>query len=101
MCPTKFKCYLLKCLLYRGYCISSSYKGMHLEFNNITDMLQSNGYPLHFIQNQINRFLDYEQKSEEHIHCLRVILKLSFIGDHSLDVEKNYNHFFIAFCCII
>ena len=30
---------------------------MHLEFNNITDMLLKNGYPLYFIQNQIRRFL--------------------------------------------
>ena len=55
---TKFKRKLLKCLLDKAYCIRSSYKAMHLEFNNITDMLLTNGYPLHFIQNQINRILD-------------------------------------------
>ena len=95
LCPTKFKRNLLKCL------ISSSYKAMHLEFNNITNMLLRNGYPLHFIQNQISRFLDnkyckskYKQKSEKHIHHPRIILKLPFIGDYSLHVEKELQSFF-------
>ena len=81
LCPTKFKRNLFKCFLNRAYCISSSYKAMHLEFNNITDMLLRNGNPLHFTQNQISRFLNnkyckskYKQKSEEYIHRLRIIL---------------------------
>ena len=82
---------------------------MHLEFNSITDMLLRNGYPLHFIQNQISRFLDnkycisnFKQKCEEHIHRLRIISKLPFIGDHSLHVEKkNHNYFFIDIYRII
>ena len=101
LCPTKFKRNLLKCLLDRAYRISSSYKAIHLEFNSITDMLLRNGYPLHFIQNQISRFLDnkycksnFKQKCEEHVHRLRIILKLPFIGDHSLHVEKELQSFF-------
>ena len=71
LCPTKFK--LLKCLLDRAYCISSSYKAMHLEFNSITDMLLRNEYPLHFIQNQISRFLDNKyHKSNFTQKCVRV-----------------------------
>ena len=68
---------------------------MHLKFNNITGMLLRNGNPLHFMQHQINRFLDnkyyksnFKQKSEKHIHRPRIILKLPFIGDHLLHVEK-------------
>ena len=64
-------------------------------------MLLRNGYPLHFIQNQISRFLDnkyfksnFKQKCEEHIHRPRIILKLPFIGDHSLRVEKELQSFF-------
>ena len=56
--PTKFIRKLLKCLLDRAYRIKSSYKAMHLEFINITDMLLRNGYLLQIIQNQISRFLD-------------------------------------------
>ena len=74
---------------------------MHLEFNNITDMLLRNGYHLHFIQNQISRSLDnkyckykYKQKNEEHIHPSRFILKLPFIRDHLLYVEKELQSFF-------
>ena len=69
---------------------------MHLELNNITDMLLRNGYPLHSIQNQTSRFLDnkhcksrYKQRSEEHIHRSHIILQLPFIGDHLLYVEKE------------
>ena len=101
LCPTKFKRNLLKCLSDRAYRISSSYKVMHLEYNNITEMLLRNGYPLHFIQNQISRFLDNKycksncnQKSEERIHRPCIILKLPFIGDHSLYVEKELQSFF-------
>ena len=56
--PTKFKRKLLKCLLDRAYRMKRSYKAMHLEFNNIADMLLRNGYHLHFIQNQTSQFLD-------------------------------------------
>ena len=41
LCPTKFKCNLFKCLLDRAYCISSSYKGMHLEFNSICQQIDN------------------------------------------------------------
>ena len=101
LCPTKFKRNLLKCLLDRAYRISSSYKAMHFKFNSITDMLLGNGYPLHFIQNQISRFLDnkyckfkFKQKCEERVYCLCIILKLPFIGDYSLYVEKELQSFF-------
>ena len=96
LCPTKFKRSSLKCLLDKAYGINSSCKAMHLEFNSITDMFLKNGYPLHFIPNQISGFLDdkyckfnFKQKSEKHIHRSRIILKLLFIGDHSLHVEKE------------
>ena len=58
LCTTKFKRNLSKCILDRAYRISSLYKAMHLQFNSITDMLLTNGNPLHFIQHQISRFLD-------------------------------------------
>ena len=48
------------------------------------------------IQNQISGFLgnkyckfNFKQKSEEHIHRPLIVLKVSLIGDHSLDVEKE------------
>ena len=55
---TKFKRKLLKCLLDRACRINRLYKAMHLDFNNITNMLLRNGYHLHVIQNQITRMLD-------------------------------------------
>ena len=101
LCPTKFKRNLLKCLLDRAHRISSSYKPMHLKFNNITDMVPRNGYLLHFFQNRISRFPDnkyckskFKQKGEEHIHHPLIVLRLPFIGDHSLDVEKELQSIF-------
>ena len=71
-------------------------------------MLLSNGYPLYFIQNQISRFLNnkycksnFKQKSKEHIHRPRIVLKLPFIGDHSLNVEKElqlFSHRYLLHC---
>ena len=62
LCPTKFERSLLKCLLDRAYCISSSYKAMLFEFNSITDMLRRIGYPLHSIQNNKYCKSKYKQK---------------------------------------
>ena len=52
--PIKYKRNLFKCRLERANHISSSYKVLHVEFYNITDMLLRIGYPLYFIQNQIS-----------------------------------------------
>ena len=64
-------------------------------------MLLRNKNRLHFIQNQISRFLDnkyckfyFKQKCEEHVHRPRIILKLLFIGGHLLHVEKELQSFF-------
>jgi len=99
LCPLKYKRNLILCLLDCAYHICISYKSMHIEFNNITDMLLRNGYPLIFIQNQIRQFLN-SKYSESDSHrkndrCIpRIILKLSFIGDPSLHLEKELKLFF-------
>jgi len=72
---------------------------MHIEFNNITDMLLRNGYPLLFVQNQIRRFLN-SKYSESDSHrkkgrrIPRIILKLPSIGDSYLHLEKELKLFF-------
>ena len=60
---------------------------MHIEFETITDMLLRNGYPLPFIQNQIRRFLNNKQATP-------LILRLPFIGNTSLHIEKEFKSFF-------
>jgi len=62
-------------------------------------MLLRKGYPLSFSQNQIRRFL-YSKYSESDSHrkndrrIPRIILKLPFIGDPSLHLEKELKVFF-------
>ena len=99
LCPLKYKCNLVKCLLDRAYRICNTYQSMHLEFNQITEMLLKNGYPLSFIQNQIRRFLNSKYsssifKNQDQKRIPRIILKLPFIGDPSLHVEKELKSFF-------
>ena len=97
--PVKYKRNLESCLLDRAYRICNSYKAMHIEFETITDMLLRNGYPLPFIQNQIRRFLnnkhsDLNISKKVDKQATRLILRLPFIGNTSLHIEKELKSFF-------
>ena len=99
LCPVKYKRSLVSCLLDRAYRICNSYKAMHIDFEIITDILFRNGYPLPFIQNPICRFLnnkhsdlDLLKKMDKQATCL--ILRLPFIGNTSLHIEKELKSFF-------
>lgn len=72
---------------------------MHLEFEKITDTLLKNGYPLPFIQSQIRNFLNQKfsnpfPSSNNENHIPRIILKLPFIGNPSVQLEKELKSFF-------
>ena len=71
---------------------------MYLEFEKITDLLLRNGYPLSFIQNHIRRFLNkrYSNLTSKNNdkHTRRIILKLPYIGNPSIQLEKEFKSFF-------
>ena len=52
LCPVKYKCNLVICLLERAYRICNLYMSVHFEFQLISSMLLNNGYPRSFIDYQ-------------------------------------------------
>ena len=99
LCPVKYNRNLVSCLLDRAYRICSSYKAMHIEFETITDMLLRDGSPLSFNQNQICCFLNNKHSSlntstKMDIQATRLILRLPFIGNTSLHIEKELKSVF-------
>ena len=55
--PTKYKSHLINNLLHRAHQICSSYTLLHKEFNQISLVLEKNGYPKNFLNKHINRFM--------------------------------------------
>ena len=102
LCPIKYKRNLINCLLERSYRICSSYLIMHREFQNITNMMLNNEYPISFIQNQIRQFLNkkFNPKSIPKADSTsqkpvpRLIIRLPFVGNSSLHLEKELKSFF-------
>ena len=102
LCPIKYKRNLINCLLERSYRICSSYLIMHREFQNITNMMLSNEYPIEFIQNQIRHFLNKKfsknviprTDSTQKQNVPRLIIKLPFVGNSSMHIEKELQSFF-------
>ena len=57
--PTEYKRKLLRTFLYRTYNICSSYLQIHEEIIHLKSVWQKNSFPLSFIDNCINTFLNY------------------------------------------
>ena len=55
--PTKYKRNLINNLLHRAHQICSSFTLLHKEFNQISLVLEKNGYPKNFLNKHINRFM--------------------------------------------
>ena len=67
---------------------------MHIKLETITDILLRNGYPLSIIQNQMCRFLKNKHSNRNmskkiYKQATRLILRLPFIGNASLHLEKE------------
>ena len=56
--PTEYKRKLLRTFLYRTYNICSSYLQIHEEIIHLKSVWQKNSFPLSFIDNCINTFLN-------------------------------------------
>ena len=74
---------------------------IHNEFNSITSMLLSNGYPLHSIKGQVRMFMNkkHANKSADNNasstpNLPRVVFKLPHIGNPLLHAEKELKLFF-------
>ena len=56
--PTKYRRNLINNLLHRAHQMCSSFTLLHKEFNQISLVLEKNGYPKNFLNNHINRFME-------------------------------------------
>ena len=56
--PTKYKRNLINNLLHRAHQICSSFTLLHKECNQISSVLEKNGYPKNFLNKHINRFME-------------------------------------------
>ena len=63
--PTKWKTSLVKCMLNRAYQICSNYKFFREEINQIEVILIKNNYPIKFIKDIINNFIDFHKITSE------------------------------------
>ena len=91
--PLRFKVNLVRILVYRIYKICSSYQAIHIELERLKSILLLNGYPLHFISDNIRSALHYlvAPKKQETATCAKKILYLSlpFTGKHGLDLRNK------------
>ena len=91
--PLKYKINLVRNLLHRAYKICNSYSLIHEDFKIISTMLEKNGYPTGFLNQQIRIFFnkmhekvktpEVEEKSdpESKTRPIFLILKLPYIGN--------------------
>ena len=105
--PLRYKQNLVLTLLERAYKICNSYTLIHKEFERISDLLQRNGFPKAFIDNQIYKFLNKKQKptiscqiqsSDNSITSSAnpklFFLKLPYLHILSTNIKKEINRFF-------
>lgn len=88
-----YKLGLVLTLIHRIYTICSSYANLHLELENIKDILLTNGYPLFIIDGCIKKFLykifTRQQQVNEIEEKKRVVISLPFLGKMSLQMKKS------------
>ena len=98
--PTKYKCNLINNLLHRAHQICSSFTLLHKEFNQISLVLEKNGWPKNFLNKHINRFMEKhygKDTPQENIfkdpQVKKFFMQLPFICEISPQIEKEINFF--------
>ncbi len=87
-----FKVGLVLTLLHRAHSICSTWALFHEECQNSKSILRRNGYPMSFLDNCIQRFVDSVFKPKMPVSGdapKTVILVLPFLGKHSLDIRSR------------
>ena len=99
--PTKYKCNLINNLLHRAHQICSSFTLLHKEFNQISLVLEKNGYPKNFLNKHINRFMEKHYGKDipknttfKDTRVKKFFTRLPFIREISPQIEKEINSFF-------
>ena len=91
----------IQSLLHRSYRICSSYQLIHKEFQHIKSCFLGNGYPDWFIDRQIKIFLNErykntpsKNKQERTTDIRRILLYMPYLGETSVQLEKELRNFF-------
>jgi len=98
--PLQYKKGIIQSLLHRSFEICSSYQLIQKEFQNIKSSFLSNGYPDWFIVKEIKIFLNKrykntpKNKQEKTTDILRILLYLPYLGETSLQLEKELRNFY-------
>jgi len=58
ICPNRYKIGVVKTLLHRAYHICSNWQNFHLEVERIKQLLTNNNFPMHIIDDSIDKFLN-------------------------------------------
>ena len=87
-----YKIGLISTLLHRIYNISSSFKRIVTEVNNLKNIMRKNGYPNNIIDKCIFRFFNKIHTIKETVHTAekkKLLLVLPYLGKFSLQTKKN------------
>ena len=87
--------------MHRAHKICSSFTLLHQEFNQISLVLEKNGYPKNFLNKHIKRFMKKHYGKDipkENIfkdpRVKKFFMRLPFIRENSPQIEKEINSFF-------
>ena len=96
---------LIRTLVERPYKINNTWLGFHDDITKFTKILQKNLFPVHLVENIINRYLtftrhDCNPPASVSVRTRHVpfTLKLPYIGPFSIITQKNIHHFAKRHC---
>ena len=95
--PNRYKQNLVWTLLHRAYSICNSAQLRKSEFQKILNLLEQNGFPLNYINRQIQHFLAKKQskkpKTDKKDDTKRIFIKLPYIKEMNGHIPKEINGF--------
>ena len=98
--PFLYKLNLVKILIYRAFHISSNYFYLDLEFKNIINILNKNGFKTGLIEKCIRNFLNSRGKTKETTSTVekdKVFVKLPYCGNQSFKIRRNLTELLMKF----
>ena len=95
--PNRYKQNLVQTVLHRGYSICNSLQLRKKVFPKILNLLEKNGFPLNYINRQIQYFLAEKQskksKTDEKYDTKRIFIKLPYIKEMNGHIPKKIKSF--------
>ena len=98
-----YKLGLIRTLVDRTYKINNTWLGFHEDITKLTKILQKNLFPVHLVENIINRYLtftryDCNPPASVSDTTRTFYFKLPYIGPFSIITQKKIRHFAKRYC---